>query len=324
MEHTNRASIQDVRTYYEEYVSNKKLDSFVTGVDVTSVERVLDVSHSIDDESGEQQPCSRPHHGHFKWEVRGYRTTTDPDSGLVVRQPVCYRAPNVVLATGSYDLPNRLRVTGEHLPYVMYSLGELEQHIRQGTINPDSDPVLVVGAGLSAADAILCARAYSIPVLHVFRRKADDPQVIFGKLPKTLYPEYHAVHRMMKGEEEDGYKVYSQHTIQEFMEDGKVILRHQRSCCDTILQVSAVVVQIGARPDLSYLPQGGRHLGIIPDTPIDSKSNPIDIHPYTYQSLHEVGLFALGPLVGDNFVRFLRGGALGITAHLWNKRHNNL
>jgi len=26
-------------------------------------------------------------------------------------------------------------------------------------------------------------------------------------------------------------------------------------------------------------------------------------------------------LVGDNFVRFLQGGALGIVSHLWRKRH---
>ena len=28
----------------------------------------------------------------------------------------------------------------------------------------------------------------------------------------------------------------------------------------------------------------------------------------------------MGPLVGDNFVRFLQGGALGITSHILRKR----
>ena len=34
------------------------------------------------------------------------------------------------------------------------------------------------------------------------------------------------------------------------------------------------------------------------------------------------GLYAMGPLVGDNFVRFLQGGALGITSHILRKRKN--
>jgi len=323
----NRASIQDVRTYYEEYVRTKKIrDNFICGSVVTSVERVLDVCHSIDQESGEQLPCSNKHHdGMFKWEVRGYQQMQHPETEEVSHKEFCYRASSVVLATGSYDLPNRLRVTGEHQPYVMYTMNDLEKQMSNGEIDQNSDPVLIVGAGLSAADAILCARAYGVPVIHVFRRKADDPSVIFGKLPKALYPEYHRVHRLMKGlEEEDGYKIYPQHDVREFMEDGKVILRHQKSSRDTIINVSAAVIQIGARPDLSYLPHSGRNLGIIPDRPIDSKANPIDINPYTYQSLHEAGIFAVGPLVGDNFVRFLRGGALGITAHLWRKRSHNL
>lgn len=323
----NRASIQDVRTYYEEYVKSKKIrENFVCDTVVTSVERVLDVCHRIDDESGEQLPCSNKHHdGMFKWEVRGYRQIANPGSAKKTQKEFSYRCLHVILATGTYDLPNRLRVTGEHLPYVMYTLSDMEKRISSGKIHPNSDPVLIIGAGLSAADAILCARAYGIPVIHLFRRRADDPQVIFGKLPKALYPEYHRVHRMMKGlEEEDGYKFFAQHDIREFMEDGKVILRHQKSGRDTIINVSGAVVQIGARPDLSYLPQSGRNLGIIPDRPVDSKANPIDINPYTYQSLHEAGIFAVGPLVGDNFVRFLRGGALGITAHLWRKRTHNL
>jgi hypothetical protein len=41
---------------------------------------------------------------------------------------------------------------------------------------------------------------------------------------------------------------------------------------------------------------------------------------YSFQSNHEVGLFAMGPLVGENFVRFGLGGALGISNFLSKKR----
>ena len=59
-------------------------------------------------------------------------------------------------------------------------------------------------------------------------------------------------------------------------------------------------------------------LGRIVNKPIDSKSNPIEIDAITYEVIREPrkGLYALGPLVGDNFVRFLLGGAFGIVAHI--------
>lgn len=70
------------------------------------------------------------------------------------------------------------------------------------------DPVLVIGAGLSAADAIMAARFRGIPVLHAFR----DPSCEWNKpdtdkirttydrlqgLPNSMYPEYHKVYEMM-------------------------------------------------------------------------------------------------------------------------------
>ena len=55
---------------------------------------------------------------------------------------------------------------------------------------PQCDPVLIVGAGLSAADGVIAARFRSLPILHVFRKKAGE----LGKqLPENMYPEYHKV-----------------------------------------------------------------------------------------------------------------------------------
>jgi hypothetical protein len=55
---------------------------------------------------------------------------------------------------------------------------------------PRCDPVLIVGAGLSAADAVLAARFRSLPIVHMFRKKAGT----LGKeLPENMYPEYHKV-----------------------------------------------------------------------------------------------------------------------------------
>ena len=322
----NRASMDEVRNYYMDYVRTKGLTQYLRNHStVTSVERVLDVCHCVDDESGEQAPCSRDHSGKFKWEVRGYRTRTD-SQGETSTEEFYYRAPSVVLATGTFDQPNRLGVGGEQYPYILHSITDLEEKIRSGDLTPHSDPVVIVGAGLSAADAILYAVSHDIPVIHVFRREANDPQIVYHQLPTLLYPEYHRVHDMMKAEESlDGrYKAYASYSIGEFLCDGKVIIRGQQSGCDTILQTSYAVVLIGSKPDLSFLPRDGRNLGIIPGMKIDSKHNPIEIDQMTYQSMREPGLFALGPLTGDNFVRFLRGGALGITAHLWRRRAGKL
>ena len=67
---------------------------------------------------------------------------------------------------------------------------------------------MIVGAGLSAADAIYAALEKGQNVLHVFRRSPDDHRLIFNNLPAAIYPEYHRIHRMMAGKEtHPGYKV---------------------------------------------------------------------------------------------------------------------
>lgn len=80
-----------------------------------------------------------------------------------------------------------------------------------------------------------------------------------------------------------------------------------------------IVVLIGASPNLDFLEDEGRELGIIPDETI-SRNNPVDIDLFSHESVRQSGIYALGPLVGDNFVRFLQGGALAITSHILKKR----
>lgn len=240
----------------------------------------------------------------------------DENQEQVTRQEFCYISPHVVLATGTYDIPNRLGVDGENLPCVVHCLGEFEKLVSQCEVSSTTDPVLVIGSGLSAADAILMAMESNIPVIHVFRRKPSDRSLIFSKLPKALYPEYHRVHSLMKGAEtSDLYKPLSRHSITE-IKANKVLVKCKHSGTVTWFDVSLVAVMIGSRADLSFLPGEGRHLGTVPGWPIDSKHNVIDIDPYSYQSVREPQMFAMGPLVGDNFVRFGIGGALGIASHL--------
>lgn len=63
-------------------------------------------------------------------------------------------------------------------------------------------------------------------------------------------------------------------------------------------------------------------LGEDPTKPVDCKANPVAVDKYTNEVLNVPmkGLYAMGPLVGDNFIRFIPGGALAITAALWRQR----
>ena len=153
----------------------------------------------------------------------------------------------------------------------------------------------------------------------MFRKSVSDPQLIFNKLPVAVYPEYHAVHRAMGGQQVQGYQALAEAEVLGISEDGRVETRSITSGARTTSQVSCVVVLIGASPNLSFLSAEGAELGRVPGQAID-RNNPIDIEVFSHQSVRVPGLFALGPLTGDNFVRFLQGGALAIANHLENKR----
>lgn len=54
--------------------------------------------------------------------------------------------------------------------------------------------------------------------------------------------------------------------------------------------------------------------------PIDCKNNPIAVNKFTNEFSNVPGIFAMGPLVGDNFVRFIGGGALSISSYLYSEK----
>jgi len=268
------------------------------------------------------------------FEVTGYEVKTNTDGRKEMKQ-FKYVAKNVVLATGQTDEPNKLGVPGEDLPFVLHKLKDLDDLVKAGHLTQNSDPVMVVGAGLSAADAIINAQGHGLPIGHVFRKSVSDPGLIFNKLPVALYPEYHAVHRMMasgsnhhtkllKGQpverEHPGYKAWAQTEIVEITRDRKVRLKGPDT--NEMIQVSYILVLIGASPDLTFLAEAGQQLGRVPGAVI-GRNNPIDIDVFSHQSSNIPGLFAMGPLTGDNFVRFIQGGALAIASHVHHKEESS-
>lgn len=282
--------------------------NFVSSAVVTAVEWGMPKPGS----SGAQDP--RP-----VFQVSGFLTTEHQS-----QQPFSLCAHNVVLATGTSDSPARLGIPGETLPFVHHELSALEAATRAGTVNPASEPVLIIGAGLSAADAVLYARHYNIPVIHAFRRTVDDPGLVFNQLPKMLYPEYHKVHQMMREQSilspspYEGYCSLPEHQPVLFKEDHQAMFQDPKGL-QKVFGVSLVLVLIGSHPDLSFLPGAGADLAMDPEQPLSAKRNPIDVEPFTYQSTQQEGLYAMGPLAGDNFVRFVQGGALAAASSLLRK-----
>ncbi|CAM5092913.1 unnamed protein product [Natator depressus] len=328
----NRATAEDIAQYYQHYVAKKGLQkNFICGTVVTSVRKV-----SPDVNSSYAQQDSEGNSDSF-WDFPEKEKEDDQiASGNLFQvdgfikninggqQPFSIYAENVVLATGTYDSPTNLGVNGENLPFVHHKLSALEEAVKNKKVSMTSDPVLIVGAGLTAADAILFAHHCNIPVIHAFRRRVNDPGLIFNQLPKMMYPEYHKVHQMMKEQSvacPGPYECYislPEHRVLSFREDKKCVFQ-DKSGHQKIFNISMAFVLIGSNPNLSFLPNNGIDLAIDNEQPVNSKRNPIDVDPFTYQCVQEKGLYAVGPLAGDNFVRFVQGGALAVASSLLKK-----
>lgn len=320
-----RVPVSSVAAYYRDYVKLMKLSRFFRdNTFVTSIRQLVPLQETINkikqDAKVDLCDCST------LWLVEGHDVTND--------SPVTYVCQRVVLAMGSTDSRNQLGVPGElsYPNWVFHDLKSFENSldtlvkenvdVRNGV--RQVDPVLIVGAGLSAADAVLSARFWSLPIIHVFRKS----NVSLDKtLPENMYPEYHKVHQMMsdQGGGYPDYSAYQDHRVIDISEmpDKKVRIISENGTV-TSHQVSLMAILIGTRPDLSVLPpeyQDGRNLGIKKDEPIDCRNNPLAVDVWSHCLKHgPPGLYALGPLVGDNFVRFIIGGALAITSHIYKQK----
>ncbi|XP_063897396.1 oxidative stress-induced growth inhibitor 1 [Helicoverpa armigera] len=66
----------------------------------------------------------------------------------------------------------------------------------------------------------------------------------------------------------------------------------------------------------------GLGFGLDPEKPVDGRNNPIAIDKSTHEILNgPEGMYALGPLTADNFMRFIPGGALALVSHMHQNKH---
>lgn len=155
-------------------------------------------------------------------------------------------------------MANRLGLRVENLPWLKHELPQLETALENVADRKQMKPVLIVGAGLSAADAVTICRQSGIPVVHVYRSRTAG---LDKMLPENVYPEYHEVHKMMKDANKT-YEYYTpvpEHAITDLhptpVSPGshRVTVRHLVTGELQDFEVSFCAILIGARPDLRFL-----------------------------------------------------------------------
>ncbi|XP_058057550.1 oxidative stress-induced growth inhibitor 2-like [Anopheles bellator] len=258
-----RALISRVAQYYEGYVSEMGLEKYFMNSTIVTTVVPLDASTT-----GAPVPA-RLRQG--RWIVAGFDVTTNRRFQVVCR--------NLVLANGASDLANRLGVKGEGLqmPWVKYELPHLEHALERydEPARTQLKPVLIVGAGLSAADAVTICRSSGIPVVHVYRNRTAG---LDKMLPGNVYPEYHEVHKMMKdsNRKHELYTPLPEHTIVDLSVGGgethRVTVQHLKTGERREIEVSYCAILIGSRPDLRFiscLVDGSAATGV-PAAPSDS------------------------------------------------------
>lgn len=288
----NRATTSHVAAYYRDYVDKMNLSKYMC-----NNSKVLSAKRG----------------SHGLWEVKGVKGSYPNDF-----EKFEVLAHNVVLATGN-SIPKILGIPGEKQEFVYHNMVDVDEMFGDPQEPEINDPCLIVGAGLSAGDAVLGLLSRGIPVLHCIRRSINDHKIIYNNLTPAVYSEYCSIKEMMKGTHQkaiDGsYECLPKTQLMEICKN-KVCTFKKSDGTYFKRKVSNVFVLIGSSPEMSFL-HGVDALGIDSHDPVDSKTNPVDINPFTYECNSEQGLYALGPLVGDNFVRFGMGGSLGVVNHLF-------
>lgn len=162
-----------------------------------------------------------------------------------------------------------------------------------------SGAVVVVGSGVSAADAVIEAKPNQ--VLHIYKwvSPAGEPTPL-RKYPKKLYPEYAAVFQEMKSRKGPTYVgIPNGQLIQ--VDGGKIQIRKEDG---DVLEVQAkkLVIRTGRAGSLAY----ARHI-----LPTAAASGLVG-----KRSLQELGLplpsvgphlWVVGSLTGDSLVRYISG-----------------
>ncbi len=264
---------------------------------------------------------SREPDDHNTWSVTGYHSTAGQFE---------IRSKKICLATGA-AVPRKLGIPGEaESDYVFYSLTQMKSVFAAGLSEEELKlPLLVIGGSITAADTVIQALLRQITVAHVFREtKRESRKSMLGRLSGSIYPEYFAVSSLMSGGASDSaYLPYPCSRVLRFefsaiskkrfafveqTVKGKVVVKR--------VEYSYAVVNIGFRADLSFLdPEILGCLPKNPHAPPDNKYNALDIHPATCRINKIDNLYAVGQVMGDNYMRYIPGGCFAAARNIVNE-----
>lgn len=195
---------------------------------------------------------------------------TPQDSGYhITTTKSTYKAKNVVVATGFYDLPNMMDVPGESLPKVFHYYKD--PHYFSG------QKIIVVGASNSSVDA----------ALEVYRKGGDVTMIVRGPAigERVKYWVKPDIENRIK---EGSIKAHFNATIAE-VHDEDVIIKHQDGTLET-LENDFVLALTGYRPNFDFLEK----LGIAISK--DNKCLP-QYNPQTMET-NQKGIYLAGVICG--------------------------
>jgi thioredoxin reductase (NADPH) len=158
----------------------------------------------------------------------------------------CYRASKIILATGYYDIPNRLNVPGEDLDKVIHYYREAHPYY-----NHD---VLIVGAKNSACIAALELFWTGARVTMVHRGPGISTNVKYWIKPNIE-------NRIKVGE----VKAYFNSTVKEIRLHDVILQTPEGEVC---LKNDFVFAMTGYRPDFEFMAEHGIHLDPLTSKPI--------------------------------------------------------
>ncbi|TMS38833.1 hypothetical protein L596_005471 [Steinernema carpocapsae] len=164
-------------------------------------------------------------------------------------------------------------------------------------LEPECDRrVVIVGDGISAADAVLHCLNHDVPVVHVMRRSERQLRsVMLARLSASVYPEYARVFRLMTGKVTDPYyERINCGEVTSLKMPSIAVVRSPQGVEPIPFHVLAAC--IGRESSLSFF----KNLDEFVD----------------YQSVADRSLYAVGSLAGDHFVRYLVGGCLQVAQSL--------
>ncbi|KJH47087.1 hypothetical protein DICVIV_06847 [Dictyocaulus viviparus] len=218
-----------------------------------------------------------------------------------------HTAKHVILACGKtknrqLELPARNRT----IP-IVYDIVSMKLQLLQHDYAFDTSArVVVIGDGISSADAVRVCLENKIPVLHIMRRNERQLRnSVLSRLSSLYYSEYHLIYRLMIGK--DIHPLYeSRHKSSVVDIDESSVLTIATSKGYQYEKCSMVVVCIGRVSDFD---------GVL-------------VGKYTFSGYHseeDPTLMCVGSFAGDHLVRYLVGGCLDVarSLHSYYRDKNN-